>query len=266
LSAIAAPLIVGARLLRQDVPAMIGSALLASLLAADGVVGRLDGCLLLGLAVAYTIHLVQEGRREGAGPDDGNGGKKKLPGIVLALFVLSGLALLVLGSDWFVEAAVRTAKAFGVSDLVVGLTIVAAGTSLPELAASVAASIKGERDIAVGNVVGSNIFNIFLVLGAAAVVAPNGVPVSEEAIRVHLPIMTGVCVACLPIFITGSKVDRVEGLLLFGGYLSYAAHLVLTATNHPSAAAFATAMSSVVVPIVAAYLIVSAWRRKSRAG
>src|SRR5690606_37605831 len=113
-------------------------------------------------------------------------------------FILGGLALLVLGSDWFVGGATEFAELLGVSDLVIGLTLVAAGTSMPELATSVVASLRGERDIAVGNVVGSNLFNILAVLGMTGLVAPDGVAVAETAQRVDIPVMIAVALACFP--------------------------------------------------------------------
>jgi cation:H+ antiporter len=260
--ALIAPLVVDSRLMKQDVPAMIGASLLTWLLAADGVVGRTDGVVLMAFGVAYTAHLIVEGRRaakEGGAPPAAPKGRAWLHPVL----VVAGLVLLVLGSDWFVEGATRTAKSFGVSDLVVGLTIVAAGTSLPEVATSIAATFKGERDIAVGNVVGSNIFNIFMVLGVSATIAKEGVPVSDEALRIHVPVMTATACACLPVFLSDSKVARSEGALFLFGYVAYVAYLILAATDGDRSTAFARALTNYAVPATAGLLLVEAWRRRS---
>src|SRR5690606_27057492 len=115
-----------------------------------------------------------------------------------------GLTMLILGSNWLVDSAISIARWLGLSELIIGLTIIAAGTSMPEVATSVTAAIKGERDIAVGNVVGSNIFNILSVLGLTAFVAPGGIPVSQAAEAFDIPVMLAVAILALPIFFTGN--------------------------------------------------------------
>ncbi len=131
------------------------------------------------------------------------------------LLVLGGLVLLVLGANWLVEAAVNFAKYLGISELLIGLTIVAAGTSLPELATSLLAAIRGNRDIAVGNVVGSNMFNILGVLGISAAIASAELTVAPQLLAVDMPFMAAVAFACLPIFFTDNMIVRwVGGLFL----------------------------------------------------
>jgi cation:H+ antiporter len=185
-SAMITPLVVAQQLVRLDVPLMIGVSFLLAMLARDGRIDRLDGIALFAGIVAYTFFAIRQSRKEsrrikeeyakefGAGPSPAGG----RVAFHVALIVL-GLAALVLGSGWLVNGAVMLAKWWGLSELIIGLTIVAAGTSLPEVATSVIASMRGERDIAVGNVVGSNIFNILAVLGLSSLVAPNGVSVSS---------------------------------------------------------------------------------------
>jgi cation:H+ antiporter len=168
-----------------------------------------------------------------------------------------------------VESAVTIATMLGVSDLVIGLTVVAAGTSLPELVTSVVASIRGERDIAVGNVVGSNIFNLLVVLGAASLVAPEGVVVARSVLYFDLPVMAGVAIACLPIFFTGMTISRWEGALLLGYYFTYIAYLLLAATQHDALQTYRTAMLWFVIPITAITLLllsVRSFRRNSSRG
>ena len=126
--------------------------------------------------------------------------------------------------------------ALGVSDLVIGLTIVAAGTSMPEVVTSIVASVRGQRDIAVGNVVGSNIFNLLGVLGLSSLVSPDGMAVSAAALHFDIPVMTAVALACLPVFFTGQTIARWEGGLFLGYYVAYTAYLVLAAQQHDAAA------------------------------
>ena len=262
IAALVAPLVVAQQLVRLDVPVMIGASVLALLLALDGSVGRLDGLLLFAGAIGYTVFLIRQSRRESAGVrqeyDEAFGGeapKRSSPLVNIGLMLI-GLAMLVFGARWLVNAAVTTATALGVSELVIGLTVVAAGTSLPEVATSVLATIRGERDIAVGNVVGSCIFNLLAVLGLGSIVAPNGVPVSPGALSFDIPVMVAVAVATLPIFFTGYLIARWEGAVFLGYYLAYTTYLVLDAAGHATAASLGTAMIWFVLPLTALTLAV----------
>ena len=183
------------------------------------------------------------------------------------MLIATGLALLVLGSHWLVQGAVGIAQALGVSELIIGLTIIAAGTSLPEVATSILAAIRGEREIAIGNVVGSNIYNILAILGIAGIVAPDGISVAPAVLHFDLPVMIAVAVACLPIFFTGHRIGRREGALFFGYYLAYTLYLILDATGHDALAYFSTIMMEFVVPITAVtifILVTRAWRSRRR--
>jgi cation:H+ antiporter len=243
LSALAAPLEVNQKLLRLDVPLMIASATLVWVLSWDGHIGWLDGSLLSAGIVAYTVFAIRQSRKEGAeiqqeyaqefSPVPAGGGLRGSR-IGQVLLIVGGLAMLVLGSHWLVNGAVMVARALGVSELVIGLTIVAAGTSLPEVATSVMASIRGERDIAVGNVVGSNIFNVLAVLGLSSILSPRGVAVTSSAFAFDIPVMIAVSVACLPIFFSG-RIARAEGVLFLGFYAAYTTFLILAAKAHPLA-------------------------------
>jgi len=203
LSALVVPLTVAQQLVRFDVPLLIGSSSLLPVLALDGVISRVDGVLLFAGVVVYSSFLVWQARKE-RNPQIIAEYAAAYPGaavrhwfINLAL-ILSGLVLLVFGANWLVDAAVIFARHLGVSELVIGLTVVAAGTSLPEVAASVVAALRGERDIAVGNAIGSSLYNILLVLGTTALVAPMGVAVAQSVQNFDLPVMIAVSVACLP--------------------------------------------------------------------
>lgn len=270
LSAAVAPLVVSQRLVRVDVPLMIGASVLLLLLALDGKIGRLDGALLFAGIVVYTLFAILQGRRESQAVAAEYAGefsaRPRTPaGYLINLgYIVGGLALLVLGAHWLVDGAVGIARAFGVSELVIGLTIVAAGTSLPELATSVMASIKGERDIAVGNIVGSNLFNILSVLGLAALVAPDGVNVAPSVLRFDLPIMIAVAFACLPIFFTGYTIARWEGLLFVGYYVLYTTFLVATAVKYPHLESLTTGILCFVMPLTVLTLGVTVWRQWRR--
>jgi cation:H+ antiporter len=236
LASLIAPLPVSIQLIRLDVPLMIGASLLTWLFALNGVIGRAEGAVLFAGIIAYTVLLIVQSRREDPAvkAEFEHKYSEKEPLCAGALLkdgalVLLGLALLVLGSKWLVDGAVTVAQMLGVSELVIGLTIVAAGTSLPELATSVVAGIRGERDIAVGNVIGSCLFNLLAVAGLSALVSPDGMAVSPKALHVDFPVMILTAVICLPIFITGKRISRLEGALLFGGYIAYMVCVICTA-------------------------------------
>jgi cation:H+ antiporter len=270
-SALIVPLVVHQQLIRQEVPIMVGVSLLLWALAADGGIGRWDGMLLTALVIAYSVLLVRQSRRETAAAQARVDAEysEAFAGVpkgwdshwgVQVLLILSGLALLVVGAQWLVDAAVAFAHTLGVSELVIGLTIVAAGTSLPEVATSVMAALRGERDIAVGNVVGSNIFNILAVLGVSASAAPGDLTVAPAMLAFDIPVMLAVAVACLPVFFTGSQISRWEGALFLALYVAYTLYLILRATGHDALTGYSAAMGGFVVPLIAATLAVLAWR------
>jgi len=206
ISALIVPLVVSQQLVRLDVPLMIALSVMVLILSLDENFSRADGLMLVAGLVIYVWFLIYQSRRESAevkeeyAKEFGTERYSKSSWFKNIVLILGGLALLVLGSHWLVDSAVSFAQYLGVSELVVGLTIVAAGTSLPEVVTSVIATIRGERDIAVGNVVGSNIFNIMGVLGFTSIVAPTGIEVSTAVIRFDMPVMIVSALACLPIF------------------------------------------------------------------
>jgi cation:H+ antiporter len=149
---------------------------------------------------------------------------------------------------------------WGLSELIIGLTVVAIGTSSPEIATSVIASLRGETDIAVGNAVGSNLFNILAVLGLAAIVSPSGVTVAPSALAFNIPVMIAVAVACLPIFFIGYRISRWEGALFLGYAAAYVTYLILGATQHPAQRVFGSVMLYFVLPLTVVTLAVLAMR------
>lgn len=253
LSALITPLLVSKQLVKVDVPIMIGVSVLALVLSIDGRIAFWEGAVLFAGVIAYTIFAIRLGRASGDTGEAIDGADRTWMNIAMIVF---GLILLVLGSRWLVAAAIEIATALGVSELVIGLTIVAAGTSMPEVATSITAAIRGQRDIAVGNVVGSNIFNILAVLGLTAMVAPGGLPVSEAAIHFDYWVMIAVAVACLPIFFVGYTIQRWEGAMFLGYYVAYTAFLILNATEHAVLPVFSAAMMWFVVPLTVITLFV----------
>ncbi len=180
-----------------------------------------------------------------------------------ALLLIVGLVLLPGGAELMIRGAARLAVATGLSPQVVGLTVVAVGTSLPEIAASALATLRGQGEMAVGNVVGSNIFNLSVVLGGSAAVADGGMPVSAAARTFDLPVMTAVAFACLPIFFAGHRIARWEGGLFLGYYVAYTAYLLLEGTGHGAAPLLVRVMMGFVLPltvITLAVVTVRAWR------
>ncbi len=271
-SALIIPLVVNVQLIRQEVPIMIAASVLLLVLALDGRLGWTDGMMMFGLMIAYSSYLVVQSRREtrAAQAEFDAEVRPAVAGAwddrwsVQCLLVLAGLGLLVVGSNWLVDASVTFARALGVSDVVIGLTVVAAGTSLPEVAASITAALKGERDIAVGNVVGSNLFNILGCLGLSALAAGNsGLDVAPSIVRFDIWVMIAVALVCLPIFVSGREIARWEGGVLVGAYVAYVTYLVLAQQQHDVLPAFSTAMMSFVIPIALVAIVATLLRAKT---
>jgi cation:H+ antiporter len=266
LSALIVPLVVSQQLVRFDVPLMIAMSVVVLICSLDGTISRNDGLMLVAGLATYVVFLIYQSRKEntkvkeGYANEFGTEGNVECSWVINIVMVIGGLALLVLGSRWLVNGAVAFAQYLGVSELVIGLTIVAVGTSLPELVTSVMAAVRGERDIAVGNVVGSNIFNMMGVLGCASIVAPAGIEVATAVFRFDLPVMVVVAFACLPIFYTGGLISRIEGALFLGYYVAYTLYLVLAVSQHDSLLSFSSAMLYFVIPLTMFTLITLALR------
>jgi cation:H+ antiporter len=270
ISALITPLVVSAQLIRLDVPLMVALSALTIVMALDGTLSRIDGLLFVSILIGYVLYLIRQSRRDTAAANAAAAACENPEELADAVnnprwllnlgLVFGGLALLVLGSRWLVESAIAFAQYLGVSELVIGLTIVAAGTSMPEVVTSIVAALRGERDIAVGNVVGSNIFNLMCVLGVSSVVAPSGIAVADSTIAFDLPIMLAVAFACLPIFLTEGVISRWEGGVLLGYYLLYTTYLIFASTHHDLLNAFSAMLVWFVLPLTTLTILVTVVR------
>jgi len=241
LSALIVPLIVNQQLIRLDVPLMVLVSFAVGLMAIDGAIGRVDGIVLTTALIIWNIWVVRQSRSEQKEVEEeyarefgvdlaveaaATGRTRQI--LLNAAILVLGTGMLVFGARIFIENAVAIARSFQVSELVIGLTLVAVGTSLPEVATSVVAALKGERDIAVGNVVGSNLFNLLCVLGITGMVIGE-IPVSREVLLFDIPIMIAVAVGCMPVFFTGHRIERWEGGIFLFYYGIFALDLFLDA-------------------------------------
>lgn len=267
ISSLITPLVVHAQIIRQEIPILIGSCLMLFALSADDRITFAESVLLLVTLGAYTVFLIVQSRKETqtikdeyAAENDKKTSWDAAIYVQLGLIAI-GLFLLVQGSEWLVDAAVIFAQQMGVSDIVIGLTIVAAGTSMPEVATSIMAAFKGERDIAVGNVVGSNTFNILGGLGITGLIAPAGILVPPSVLHFDLWVMLAVSFACIPVFFTGREIARWEGVIFLGYYASYVAYLILASRDHDAITAYSSVMMSFVIPITIITLIAVMIRR-----
>ena len=269
-SAIVGGLAVSQRIVRIDVPLLALVSVAVIVMSLDNRIGRIDGVILFAGIIAYTGWLVRASRRgespevieeydDAIGAMEGAGGSLPLQ----VVFILSGLGILVLGSQLLVDSATDIATHFGVSELVIGLTVVAIGTSLPELATSMMAAFRGQRDIAVGNIVGSCLFNLMCVLGATGIVTAGGVNVTDASLRLDLPVMLAATIVLVPIFWNGFEIRRWEGFVLVAFYLVYVVYLILSA-NGSEAADLMRPAALIVAPLVLMTFAVTGfqgWRR-----
>ncbi len=267
LCALIIPLRVSRQLVRLDIPLMISASALVFAMALNQTLGRLEGGVLLVGLGGYFALLLRQSRRH-ARPKVHNHAVEHHgppPWLSSVVMVPAGLGLLIWGGHLILGAAVELATDYGFSDRIIGLTIVAVSTSLPELATSLIAAIRGEREIAVGNVIGSNLFNLLGVLGLTAVIAPAPLSVSPNALDFDLPVMLGVAALCLPLFYSGYRITRAEGLVLLGLFSAYGLHVLTFATGMPLAGRLEHLMLFYVLPVLALFVLIStvhAWRRQ----
>ena len=268
IAAVIVPVSVSQRLIQLDVPLMIIASFLLLVLSLDGLINHWDGLLLFSAMVFYTLFSIMKCRQTSVQPPTVDCIQEiKIPPrntrsdiIIQLVFVILGLGILVQGSQWLVDGAVVLAQSLGISELIIGLTIISIGTSLPEIATVVVASIRGQHELIVGNVVGSNLLNILLVLGFSGMIAPAGIEVPRAALVFDMPVMIAVSLACLPIFFTDYLIERWEGVLFLSFYAAYTLYLFLNATQHSLLPAFSVVMLWFVIPLTAITLIVLMWR------
>ena len=237
-TALVAPIIIAEQLIRLDAPIMVGVSLLSFGLVIDGRLGRVDGIILFIVFLSYIIFALRQSRKESEkvhkeyarefADTEKHSTRNTVKNI---LFMIMGLGMLVLGARWLVDSASTMAKAVGISELVIGLTVVAVGTSLPEVATSIIAALKGESDIAVGNAIGSNIFNLLGVLGLSGLLAPEGIMVAHRVLTFDFLVMVFVALVCMPVFYVDDNVSRGEGMLFLSYYIFYTAYLILDASK-----------------------------------
>jgi cation:H+ antiporter len=263
LCALIIPLRVARQVLRVDIPLMIGACLLVMVLSQSGEFGKWDGVLLLtGLFISLFVMI----RQGGHATRHGHAAVAEQPRtLTRTAMLVSGLLLLAGGGHLLVNASVVVALHLGLSERIIGLTVIAIGTSLPALMTSLIAALRGERDIAVGNVIGSNLFNLLGVLGLTALVAPVPLTISPNALMFDLPVMLGVALLCVPLFYSGYRIDRIEGVLLLALYLTYGLHIVSISTGMVLAERAESLMLTFILPLLGVTVAlgtVRAWRRQ----
>lgn len=264
IAAVITPIRIPQRLIKWELPFMIGVSFLLFALVLDGTLNRWDGLLLFSGIIFYTLFSIKLYRRKKLSPkvdyETKSVQKNHYRLILPVLGIIIGFVLLVQGSQWLVNGAIAIAQFFGLSELIIGLTIIAIGTSLPEVATVIMASLRGNHELVVGNAVGSNLFNILLVLGLSSLIAPTGISVPSAALAFDIPIMIAVAIACLPIFFTDYLVEAWEGGLFLAYYAAYTFYLFLNATQHALLPAFSAVMLGFVIPLTVITLIILVWR------
>ncbi|MFA5670155.1 MAG: calcium/sodium antiporter [Balneolaceae bacterium] len=265
ISAMIKPISISLRIVRFDVPVVIIASVLLFILALDGELSALDGAILFSGLIFYSLltffQIRRESRNNGLVDENIDEEIAKLStGWFFYFknigFLIVGLALIVQGANWMVESAVEMARILGVSELIIGLTIVSIGTSLPEVATSIAAIRKGDVDMAVANVMGSNLYNIFLTMGLTLLITPNILAVSAQAIHFDLPFMIAISIACIPIFIADFNITKSDGFLFLFYYVGYIFYLILDAINSPFKYSMELAMIWVIIPGTLLYMAV----------
>ena len=264
IAALIAPLHVTHSIVRRNGPIMLAVSGVLVFMCFDGTIDRFEASLLLVGAMLYTAYAIYSGRTDKelqATVDEEleelRPVRTTLGMVIQLVWVLLGLLLLVAGSNWLVKGAVEFAQWIGVSELVIGLTIVAVGTSLPEVATSVMASLKGETDIAVGNVVGSNIFNVLLVVGGTGLISPDLLVISPDALWIDMPIMLAATAATVMMFFTGYRISRSEACILLGFFVLYTVYRYLQGGGYAMAQPLGLTVIYVLIPLTFAGLLAS---------
>lgn len=227
-SALIRPITFAARTLRVDLPAMTGAALLFLVLAGDGDLDTRDGLWLCLYGAVYLVFMLALARRESRREPVPAGDAATRPAAVTTLLLVLGLAAVVVGSEYLVDGAVEIARGVGATDAVIGLTIVAVGTSAPELVTTLVSTLRGDRSIALGNLLGSSVFNIALILGPTVLLAPGAVRVPGDVLALDLVLLVASAIVCVPVFLTRRQLSRIEGVAFVATYLTYMTWLLTT--------------------------------------
>lgn len=266
IAALIIPIKVNISIIKSDAPIMIGATLLVFMFALNGFISFWECLTLSILLLLYLLFLARQGSPDLATPTKQP--KNKVSTIlVYVLICVAGFVLLVSGARWMIDSAIIFAESFGVSELVIGLTIVAIGTSLPEIVVVLVAALKKERDIAVGSIIGSNILNLLAVLGVSGLFIPGAIPVQPVLIQFDLIVLIAASLLCIPIFYTGFRIARWEGGLFLFFYLAYLFYLYLSNTGHVWLEEFTYYMIYYILPVAGlSLLIVTAleWKKRSR--
>ena len=264
-AALISPLKVSEQLVRIDVPFIICLSILIFFFSLDGAISRLEGIGLITLLICYIVFLIYQSKKTNGNDNKEVVSEEKPSWLLNIIFTIIGLALLVYGSGLFVDNLILIAKKFNISNEIIGLTVVAIGTSMPEVVTSIVATLKGKVDIAVGNVIGSNIFNILAVLGFSCAVNPDGCIIPASVQNFDIPVMIAVSICCLPIFFSGNRINRAEGFFFMLCYIAYTVYLIMSASHHEKLSQLSSTMLYFVIPISLSGILISVYREvKSR--
>ena len=257
LSALIIPLKVHKTIIKIDLPFLIAITVLVYLLGLNGFFSFWECLLLTIILVIYLFYLFrQKGEVDIPLADKEVEKNHSVPKDLLLL--VTGFVGLIMGARWIVSSAIIFAEMAGVSELVIGLTVVAIGTSLPEIVISLLAAFKGEKDIAVGNIVGSNILNFLAVLGVSGLFIPEAIPVQQSLLDVDMLLLIGATLLCFPVFFTNRRIVRWEGALFLVLYIAYLLYQFLIASDHQVLEVFISLMVYFVFPM-ALLLVVTAF-------
>jgi len=235
-SAIVLPVAVAPQILRKEYPMMLGAMVVFYVISLDGTISRTDGIFLVSCLAGFIGYLLYDAQNNATAQsmidemdvdddDDIDPSSPTDTTLMKTAFLVGGTVGLALGAHFMVDSAVDIARSLGISQIVIGLTIVAIGTSLPELAASMVGAIKSEADLSVGNILGSNLLNVLFVVGTVSIMSP--LDVEPSTLTIHFPVMLGICVMLLPIAWTRFEITRLEGGVLLATFLSYMTYIVV---------------------------------------
>jgi len=236
LSATLQPLAIQMQTLRLELPVIVIASATLLAFAWDGVLSRSEGLVLLAMGALFTLAVIRVARRETMkvklefAREFGARRLARRQAVTETLLLAVGLVVIVAGADWLVDGAVALARLWHVSDAFIGLTIVAIGTSAPELVTTIISTVRGERDIAIGNLIGSSVYNVLVILGVTCLIPAHGVRVNSHLIAIDIPVMLGVALLCIHVFVSGRKISRLEGGCFVGAYLAYLSYLVVQRT------------------------------------